>query len=206
MDPISLMMGVTSLIGVGTSLFGASKSSGAAGRAAEIAGQEAQVSGQIAQSEMQINAQRRQQMVLDVGRQQLQTVRNAQLARSMAISASVNQGAQFGTGIAGGVSQIAAQGAQDTRNLSQNFEIGKNVFDLNDQIDKSKITLAKLGGDMASAQGDMAQGQGIQQLGAGIMSAASPMSKFFGSMPGMFGSTGGSGGGYANPTSIGGLY
>ena len=187
MDPISIMMGVTSLIGAGTSLFGIGGSMSASKRAAEIAQQEAQVSGQIAQTEIGINTQRRQQMVLDVNRQQMQTLRNTQLARSMAVSAAVNQGAQFGTGIAGGTSQVASQGGQDTRNLSQNFQIGSKVFDLNDQIDKYKIQLASLGGQMASAQGDMAQSQGLTSLGAGIMSAASPFSKFLGSMPGMFG-------------------
>lgn len=207
MDPITIAMGITALVGTGTSMFGALSGKSAASHQAEIAGQIAGVEGDVAQQEMAINAQRRQQMVLTAQRQQMQTLRNVQLARSMALSAATNQGAQFGTGLAGGLAQIGGQGANDLLNLNQNFEIGKNVFDLNTKIDEDRMKISSLGGQMADYQGKQANAQGIMNMGSAISGIASPFSRIFGTMfggggmPGT-GATGGMGGNYGtNSTS-----
>lgn len=191
MDPITMAAGISSLIGTGISLFGSGKANSAGQMEAETMQKEAQVSGQITGLDKQINAQRQQQMVLVNQRQQMQNIRNTQLARSMAINSAVNQGAQFGTGVAGGVGQIAAQGAQNTRDLSQNFQIGQNVFGLNNQIDDLKVKMSELGGQAAMYQGQAAQGQALANSGAAIGRLGSIGFGMFGKMGGMFGGAGG---------------
>ena len=179
MDPISMAMGAVSIVGMGMSLFGTSKATAAAQ-------QESQAAQQIANLDIKVNQQRQQQMVLQANRQQLQNVRNVQLARSMALSSATSQGAQFGTGLQGGYGQIAGQGNTQELATNQNLEIGQNIFSLDNQIDQQRILEAQ-------AQGNMATAQGMQALGGDIMKVggSSQFSSLLGMIPGMSGSGGG---------------
>jgi hypothetical protein len=179
MDPISMAMGAVSLVGMGMSLFGTSKATAAAQ-------QESAAVQQINQLDIQVNAQRQQQMVLQANRQQLQNVRNVQMARSMALTSATSQGAQFGSGLSGGYGQIAGQGNTQKLATNQNLEIGKNIFGLDNQIDQQRILEAQ-------AQGNMATAQGMQSLGGDLMKVGG--SQQFGSLLGMIPGMSGSGGG-----------
>lgn len=173
LNPIADISAIVSLTGLGMSLFGSDKAVG-------VAKQEAGVSSEIAGLEGQVNAQRQQQMVLQSNRQQLQTIRQSQIARSMALTSATNQGAQFGTGLQGGLGQI--QGDTDTNllNNNQNLQIGQNIFGIDSQISQKRMQLAALGGNMASAQGYSA-------LGGGIMKGAGAIGQLSGQFTGMFG-------------------
>lgn len=160
-------------IGLAGSLFEGMKES-------KIADQEAGVSQQIAGYEEQITRQRQQQMMLFSQRQQMENFRNVQKARAQGMSAAVNAGAQFGSGIAGAQSEAAAQGGQNQRNLGQDLQIGQNIFGLTDQIDSSKMQLSSLQGSMASAQGMGAIFGGMSGLGQGLLGGSNSLGHLFG--------------------------
>lgn len=137
-----------SLFGSGASIFGSSKSN--------------QINQQIAEQERLANQERRKAMELNSRRQQLQNVRNVQLQRSMAINSATAQGAQFGTGLQGGLGQITAQGIFNENGINQNTEIGRNLFDINDRTSMLKSQLS-------NQQSQMAMYQGIAGLGSSLM-------------------------------------
>src|SRR5882672_3503245 len=143
MDPISIGLGV---VGLGMQIFGGIKGS-------EVAGQQAQQSRYIAQDEQRINDQKRQQMLLESHRNQLQIFRNNQRLRAQATNAATQQGAQFGSGLQGGLAQIEDQGLFNSQGINQNVEIGQNIFGINNDISQHKMQLASLGGDASDAAG-----------------------------------------------------
>lgn len=142
MDPFTI--GIAA-VGLGTQIFGAFGAS-------DVAEQQAAVSRQIAADEQRINEQKYQQMQLEGSRMQLQQFRNIQRLRSQATAAAVNQGAQFGTGLLGGLGQISSQGQENALNVRQNQEIGTNIFNINNDISAKKMQLADLGADMSEYQ------------------------------------------------------
>lgn len=186
MDPISIMMGATSVIGMGMQLFGTNK---AAGAASQISG-ESQAIGKL---DMQVNAQRQQQMVLQSQRSQMQNIRNAQSARANAVSGAVSQGAQQGSGLQGGLGQISGEEGTNALANSQNLEIGQNIFGFNNQISQHRINIAAL-------QGQQASGQGLASMGADVVKGAGALSRIGGNFFGSPGAPGGDSSG-GKPTS-----
>lgn len=166
MDPITMMMGAMQIGGMGLSLLGTSDAT----RAAQQISQDSQAIGGL---DIQVNSQRQQQMQLQTNRAQLQNVRNAQMARSQALSGSVNQGANVGSGIAGGLASISGKESTNALASSQNLQIGQNIFGLDSQIDQYRMNMASMQGQQASAQGMMA-------LGGDITKSAGPLSNIFG--------------------------
>src|SRR6266481_6533330 len=120
MDPITIGIG---LAGLGMQIFGGL--SGAAN-----AKEQAQVSGQISADEQRVNDQKEQQMQLEASRAQMENFRNAQKAKAQGLASAANQGAQFGSGLAGGQAEATAQGALNSKGISQNLTIGENIFSI----------------------------------------------------------------------------
>jgi hypothetical protein len=150
MDLGSLAGGIGGLVSVGGGIIGSQES--VEGAKAKAAAQR-----QIAQLEIQADAQRRQAMEISARRTMLQTVRNAQQARSMALSAAVNQGAQFSSSAASGQAQSSNQAAYQNLGVSQNLQLGENLFNINAQIDQQKMA-------EADAETKIAEGQGTSSL------------------------------------------
>lgn len=142
MDPISL--GLT-VVGMGMQLFGGLGQ-------ANVSKQQAQVSQDIARQEQGINQQKQQQMQLESRRGLLQNFRNAQRLRSQATAAAVNQGAQFGSGLQGGLAGITNTATENALGINQATEIGTNIFNYNNAISSDKQKLASLGGQSAYDQ------------------------------------------------------
>lgn len=154
MDPFTLMMGaglIMSATGTGFSLFGSSQAN--------------EANQQIAQLQMQQNAVRKTAMEVSARRQQTENLRNTQLQRSMAINSATNQGAQFGTGLQGGLAQVQNTGMWNAVGIGQSLDAGRQMFALDDQINTQKQNLS-------SAQTTMATGQGISSMGSSLMGAA----------------------------------
>src|SRR5882757_6773508 len=132
MDPLTLGLGAVSL---GMQLFGglsaASDTKKAYGIQQNITGLEGNV-----------NQQRQAAMELSARRQSLENFRATQRAQSQGLNNAVSQGAQFGSGLAGGEAQITAQGAFNNQGINQNLEIGRNIFGLNDKISQQKLALS----------------------------------------------------------------
>lgn len=160
------------LVGLGGSLFGGVGQAGASKQMAGLEQQKAALSMNTAGLEEQQDAVRQQAMELSNRRSQLENVRNTQRARAMAVQAGVSQGAQYGSGVAGGVASTEAQGTYGAVGLNQSLQQGESMFALNKSIDQNKIAMAGLGGQEASVQGSAATSAGIASLGGSLMKAA----------------------------------
>ncbi len=154
MNPISIGLG---LAGLGLSLFGGVKQ-------ADVAKQTAQVSMGIAADEQQVQVQKQQQMELEANRAQLQNFRNVQQAQARSLAGATSQGAQFGSGLQGGLASAADQGGVNALGINQNLEIGRNIFGIDTDISGKRIQLAQLGGQAATDQG-------LQSLGGALLKA-----------------------------------
>jgi len=195
MDPISI--GIMA-IGTGLDLFGKVLGMGAAKKEAALNKQAAQYNMQIAQNEMKVEEQKRNAMRLDASRKQIENIRSAQLARSMAVNNAVNQNAQFGTGLSSGLAQITGRANWNAEGIESNLEIGENIFGINKTIGDLKVAKAALGPKYADAQEQAAMGQGLSSLGGSLVKNGGTI--------GSLGQTffGGFGGG--SKTSLGALY
>lgn len=196
MDPITLGLGV---VGLGMSLIGGIGQANDAKQTAQLEQQKAATSMNTAQLEMQQDTVRQQAMELSSRRSQLENVRNTQRARAMAVQAGVSQGAQYGSGNAGGVASTQSQGGFGLNGILQNTQAGESMFALNRGIDQNKITMAQLGGQEASVQGNAATFSGLSAFGGALTGASGNLGKM---TQGMFG--GGTGyqmvGNYQMPT------
>lgn len=188
MDPISAGL---SIVGAGLQIW---SNFASAGKAHEISQQQQA----IASDEQDINEQKRMQMQLEAHRMQLQQFRNIQRQRALGTAAAVNQGAQFGSGLQGGLAQITDQGQENVLGINQNLQIGQNIFGINNDISAHKQKIASLGGDMATDQawgslgGALVKNSGtIGSLGKDAYSAASSAFSLFspGSLSGGLGRT-----------------
>lgn len=189
MDPITATLGV---VGLGMQVFGGLAASG-------VAKQEAQVSSDEAAQEQNINNTKQAAMRLNAQRTQMENIRNNQRARAQATNSATNQGAQFGSGLQGGLAQVNDQSTFNMLGVNQALQTGAQIGNFNNLISQDKIQMAGLGGQMATDQG-------IASMGAGISKAApmiGPMTQLgFGAVKssnigqGLFG--GGSPSGYGN--------
>lgn len=172
-DPISLGI---SAIGLGLQVYGGMSASGAAK-------QQYQAQQGIAQEEAAINRLKQRQMELEARRMQTENIRNQQRARAMATQAAVNQGAQFGTGLAGGLAQVQNQGFWNMLGVDQALETGRAIAGHNETISGLKAVANE-------AQSDMATAQGWSSLGGALIKAGPSIGAFaqgFGPQPARIG-------------------
>lgn len=123
----------------------------------------------IRADQQQIQTQNFNLMQLQSNRSSLQVLRNTQQARAQAQAAATNQGAQFGSGLQGGLAQESDQGGVNALGLAQNLAIGQNVYNLNQAIDTQQNTLASYQTKAATGQGIASLGGGLTQLGGGLV-------------------------------------
>ena len=187
MDPISIGLG---LVGLGTSIFGGLNQ-------ARNAKQQARVSMEIARQEQGINEEKRKAMELNARRQQMEIFRNTQRARAQATQAAVTQGASLGSGLQGGLADVANQGLFDLFGVNSALTTGRKIAGYNDAISANKIELARLGGEAASAQA-------LTSIGGSIMKVAPVAGQLFQGFGNPFG--GGNYSGTYASSNTGGLY
>lgn len=189
MDPISLAIGA---VGLGMQIFGGIGSS-------ETSEKMSQVSADEAHQEQGINDQKQQAMELDARRQQLEIMRRGQQAQALAQSRATNQGAQFGSGLQGGLAEVTDQSAFNLQGINNSLTIGRNINEYNSKISNDKVQMASLGADAATYAGWSSLGGSVMKAGPVL----GQMGKGFGNLFG--GSTGSSGTGFST-TGTGGLY
>lgn len=131
---------------------------------------------QIASDEMQQDQVRRSGMELDANRKSMEQLRNNQRMRAMATNSAVNQGAQFGSGLQGGLAGISGQSNTNQLGISQNLSLGENMFDLNAKISQQKMNIADASSKMATAQAWSSMGKAL----GGSMGPLSSLSKGLG--------------------------
>lgn len=154
MEFLSLAMGA---VGLGMQLFGGAKQAG-------ISQEQAAVSRDEARQEQGINDLKQRQMEMDARRQQLEQIRVAQRTASLAQARATEQGAQYGSGLQGGLAQITDQSLVNLTGINQAVEIGRGINTYNQNISADKMKMADLGGQDATAKG-------ISSLGGAIMKA-----------------------------------
>jgi hypothetical protein len=154
MEPISLAIGA---IGLGMQIFGAF---GQANNSREIT----QASEDESRQEQGINNAKNRQMHIEARRMQLENVRNNQRARALATNSAVSQGAQNGSGLAGGLAQINDQSLFNMQGVNQAEDIGNQILGFNNAISRDKARIASL-------QGSSATDAGIASLGGAVMKA-----------------------------------
>ncbi len=157
-NPISIGLG---LAGLAMQVFGGLG-------AADVSKQTAKLSAGVAEDEQQVNVQKRQQMQLEANRQQLQNFRNVQQARARSLESATNQGAQFGSGLQGGLASATSEGNVNALGISQNLEIGQNIFGIEGDISSKRVQMAQLGGKAATDQGIASLGGAVLKSGPTI--------------------------------------
>ena len=105
---------------------------------------------------------RRRAMEFDAMRRRREIIRQGQIARSMALAAAVNQGAEQGTGLMGGYGQIAGRVNTNLQGVQGNLELGREMFDINADMSNNFMMAAKYG-----TQASMWRGVG--QLGGQLV-------------------------------------
>jgi len=138
-NPLAIASGV---LGLGMSIAGGVGQAGAARASAEA-------KRQIAGLEMKQDAARKQAMELSAQRQQMEVLRNAQRARSLALNNATSQGAQFGSGLQGGYGQVQGAASWNNLGITQNLDLGEQMFSLNQHINEQKMNIA--GAESSSA-------------------------------------------------------
>lgn len=179
-------------VGLGMSIFGGMEQS-------DIAKQQAKVSGDIAQQEQGINNEKQKAMEVSGRRQQLEILRNQQRQRAMATSAAVNQGANQGSGIQGGLAQVTDQSLFNLQGVNFALQTGRDINKYNQSISQDKMQLASLGGDAASAAG-------LASLGGSLMKAGPTIGNLSGGFGNLFSNSSGNFSGTPGASNTGGLY
>lgn len=139
------------------------------GQVMSYSAQQRMINEQTAASKRAENA-REQQMQLDAQRRRRQAVREGLLARSMSLSAGVNQGAQYGTGVAGGMAGAMGMSLENQQGVNSGEILGSRIFQANrDYFDATQ-----------RGQAGMALGQGISALGGALTSNAGAIGRLGG--------------------------
>lgn len=181
-----------SAVGLGISMFGGSEQS-------RIAKEQAEVSADIARQEKGINAEKQKAMEISGRRTQLEIMRNTQRARALAENTATAQGAQFGSGLQGGLAQVQNQGLFNLTGVNSSLTIGRAIAGYNDAISDDKIKLASLGGDASEAQG-------YQSLGGSIIKAGPTFGNLMSGFGGSSSNRSGNYSGTPGASNTGGLY
>ena len=131
---------------------------GAAGVGLAAAGTATQFIGmaRAAKGEKRAEKLREAQMNLESQREKRSIVRQANIARAAALTSAESQGAQAGSGLAGGLGQITAQAGSAATAVNQNQQLGTGMFAANRMI-SSGNTMASIGSGLSSLGGSLFQ-------------------------------------------------
>lgn len=149
--------GPVGAVGLGLSIFGGIE---------KYEGAQKQTAAQVSEInlEEQQDQVRKQAMEVSSRRQQMEVLRNAQRASSLARANATASGSQFGSGLQGGLGQIAGASGVNMLGINQNLQSGEQMFGLNALLDQQKIAYAQAGGQINT-------GSGLSSLGGSLMSS-----------------------------------
>lgn len=122
----------------------------AIGVGASIAGGAVQYQGQrvAAKASRAAEKLRETQMNLEADRERRTTLRQAQVARSVALSNATAQGAGESSGLEGGMAQVAGQMNTNLQSINQSQQIGAGLFKTGAQEARGK-SIAAFGGALS---------------------------------------------------------
>lgn len=98
------------------------------------------------QAQQQIEAQKAQAMELDARRQQLETIRNQQRNRALALATGVASGGSVtnNSALQGAYGQASGQTGVNLLGIQQNLQIGRDIYGLNQNISNNQIAMNDL--------------------------------------------------------------
>lgn len=149
------ILAATAAIGTGLTAYGTVQSMNASKTSSDAA---ARIAADLEKQE----ALRKKQMELDARRRRLETIRNAQKARALALSNANSQGALFGSGLQGGYGQISGEANNQLLGNSQALMLGRENFAITSDINYNRMI-------QAQASGSLAEGQGFASLGGSLI-------------------------------------
>lgn len=137
---------------------------GAAGTGIQVASSMASADAQKDEiaAQQRAEATREQGMKLDAMRKQREMIRQGILARSQALTQGSNQGAQFGSGVAGAQAGITEQTGYNTLGVQEQTSLGSDIFSANRDAFSAKSRQAEAGSFGAV-------GSGLSTLGGALM-------------------------------------
>ena len=171
-NPLAIAGGIA---GIGLGIAGMSEQNQGNSIQLQAAKQKADAEKQIANLEIQQDAVRQKAMEISARRQSMETLRNQQRARAMALTNASSQGAQFGSGLAGGYGQISGQSGVNLLGVSQALGAGQQMFGLNNQINQQKMGIADASTLAAQGASQIATGQGLSKLGSSLSGSFGPI-------------------------------
>jgi hypothetical protein len=186
-----------SFLGGGAGGGGLGAIAGLVGAGFQFAGQQESMKGAEAaalQSSIQAGYQQKQAVNqatlvnMMAQRQQLQQVRTAQMARSQAEAAGVNQGAAYGSALPGAYGGISGTTTGNIQGIGMQQQTYMANFGLEQGIYQSKLL-------QAQAQSQIYAGQGEAAMGGDIASMGKALGQLIPSFGSMFNST------FVNPSS-----
>ena len=147
--------------------------------ASRNAKQAAYLSRQMAAEEMKLNNVKQQKMELEGRRMQLESIRNNQKTRALAEAAATNQGAQFGSGLQGGLGEIQSNTNTNMAGVEFGLQFGREMSSINNTISGYKQQLADVQAEQASNQGLMSLGGSLMKAGPLIGPLGQGFGNFF---------------------------
>lgn len=88
---------------------------------------------------------RRQAMTVDAHRKSLDVLRSGQQAYALSLASATGQGAQFGSGLAGGLASVSGNVRNQQLGINQSVQSGNSIFDINQDISSQRIALGQAG-------------------------------------------------------------
>lgn len=131
-------------------------------------------------------AQRKQAMELDARRRQMELIRQGNVARATSLASATAGGDAFGSGLQGAYGNIEGGMNTGLTGVSQNLQIGRNIFGINSNITQDRLAYS-------NAQGSMYAGQGMMSLGGQMVNLGPTIGRVGASFGSMFSNFGGGG-------------
>lgn len=116
-----------------------------------------------AQQSRKAEGLRQQQMNLDSAMKQREIFRKTQLSQATARARATQSGTQFGSGLQGGLAEIAQRGGEDTNYNFQSTQIGNDLFQTNARQTQYKS--------------NQETGQGVANLGLNLLQSLPTISR-----------------------------
>lgn len=152
---------VLGAVGVGLQAFGMAKSVHAAKEASQAS--QAEIA-----ANMQAEEARKQQMNLDAARRRREDIRQSIQAGSQALSNATAQGAELGSGLAGGYGQISGRTGTSITGINEAQGIGNRIF-------AAHMAAGQAGIQEAYWRGQMGFGNAMSSLGGAIITNERPL-------------------------------
>ena len=125
---------------------------------------------QVVDAQQAIEKQRLKQARLDAERKKRELVRQQIAARQFALSTTTNQGANYGSGLAGAYGGISGRTNVNELGVNQNLEIGTNIAGYNSDIFNAYRSSAAAGATTAL-------GGGLETIGGAILRNAGQLAQ-----------------------------